>query len=181
MIKNYFNWNIDVDRMVIFTSEAPANLVGKKLPISSPIHPFPVFEIKYSYKVNLETLDVMDDDDCRYDICTWPTLNDLKQYGLIEDWAPFKNLIIYDAHKIRKPNGRLDMDAIIKRCADEGLKVSKKALSYCYSAWSHSLKSGYRDEKNGTHVFAPCGGNPFDLQVSELHPTASDWQTTYTR
>ena len=40
------------------------------------------------------------------------------------------------------------------------------------------LKSGYRDEKNGYHLFTPCGCNPLSFRVSSLEPEL-DWQITY--
>ena len=40
------------------------------------------------------------------------------------------------------------------------------------------LKSGYRDEKNGYHLFTPCGCNPLSLRATSLEKEL-DWQTTY--
>lgn len=64
------------------------------------------------------------------------------------------------------------------RC--QGFDVSSVAIMHNFEAWHHGLKSGYRDEKRGTHLFTPCGGNPFSLRATTLEDCCKDWQTTYT-
>ena len=68
---------------------------------------------------------------------------------------------------------------IIAEFEEAGHKVTKKAIMHNYCAWLDDLKSGYRDEKNGYHLFSPCGHNPFQLCLTTLHPLCEDWQTTY--
>jgi len=68
---------------------------------------------------------------------------------------------------------------VIAEFEDAGFKVTKEAILHNYYAWQGCLKSGYRDEKNGYHLFTPCGGNPFSLSATTLHELCSDWQTTY--
>lgn len=75
--------------------------------------------------------------------------------------------------------GDKDIDAIINEFEDAGYKVTKAAILHNFYAWSADLKSGYRDEKNGYHLFSPCGCNPFMLRLSTLHPLCADWQITY--
>lgn len=73
----------------------------------------------------------------------------------------------------------VDFDSIMEEFAQEGFNVTWEALFHNYSAWLDDLKSGYRDEKNGYHLFSPCGCNPLSFRVSELRDDCSDWQTTY--
>jgi len=75
--------------------------------------------------------------------------------------------------------GDKDIDAIIAEFEESGFKVTKAAILHNYYAWSADRKSGYRDEKNGYHLFTPCGCNPFILIATTLHPLCDDWQTTY--
>lgn len=72
-----------------------------------------------------------------------------------------------------------DFDSIMEEFAQAGFNVTWEALYHNYSAWLGDLKSGYRDEKNGYHLFSPCGCNPLSFRVSELRDDCSDWQTTY--
>lgn len=68
---------------------------------------------------------------------------------------------------------------IIAEFEEAGHNVTKKAIMHNYCAWLDDFKSGYRDEKNGYHLFSPCGHNPFQLCLTTLHPLCEDWQTTY--
>lgn len=36
------------------------------------------------------------------------------------------------------------------------------------------------DTRRGTHLFTPCGGNPFSLRATTLEECCRDWQKTYT-
>lgn len=72
-----------------------------------------------------------------------------------------------------------EVKAIIAEFEEAGYKVTKKAIMHNYCAWLDDMKSGYRDEKNGYHLFSPCGCNPFILRLSTLHPLCDDWQITY--
>ena len=69
--------------------------------------------------------------------------------------------------------------AIIKEFEEAGYKVTKEAILHNHHAWMNDMKSGYRDEENGYHLFSPCGCNPFILRATTLHPLCADWQTTY--
>ena len=60
-----------------------------------------------------------------------------------------------------------------------GISITKEAILHNYNAWRLDLKSGYRDESNGYHLFSPCGCNPFILRVTNLVEICSDWQITY--
>ena len=105
------------------------------------------------------------------------TLNNLKAQGNGHE------VHCYDEYNINlgeHPNmGDKDIDDIIAEFEDAGYKVSKAAILHNYYAWSADLKSAYRDEANGYHLFSPCGCNPFILRATTLHPLCADWQTTY--
>lgn len=62
---------------------------------------------------------------------------------------------------------------------DKGYNVTDKAIKHQYQSWCADLKSGYRDEENGYHLFSPCGCNPFRLSLSSLSPRCKHWQETY--
>ena len=71
---------------------------------------------------------------------------------------------------------------MIKKTIEEfkshGFNVTREALMHNYHAWRDDYKSGYRDEKNGYHLFTPCGCNPLSFRASELS-AETDWQDTY--
>lgn len=68
---------------------------------------------------------------------------------------------------------------IQRRFAKKGYNVTKEAILHQYEAWRWGGKSGYRDEKNGYHLFTACGGNPFSIRLTTLHEKCADWQITY--
>lgn len=61
----------------------------------------------------------------------------------------------------------------------EGYKVKKEAIEHCLHSWELDMKSGYRDEEGGYHLFMPCCHNPLAITLSTLHPACADWQETY--
>ena len=46
-------------------------------------------------------------------------------------------------------------------------------------AWRADLKSGFRDERNGVHLFSPCGCNPLRFWISRLSEEGAGYQKTY--
>ena len=72
------------------------------------------------------------------------------------------------------------VDKIRETFKRNGFKVTSEAIWHNYVAWSHGWKSGYRDGRNGYHLFTPCGGNPFSLRATTLNEHCRDWQSTYT-
>lgn len=107
----------------------------------------------------------------------------------------FKNLnaLVRDGHEVELCNpfveidwrpindypSSINMDDVKEFFKEHGFNVTYSAISHQFDNWSMGYKSGYRDERNGYHLFTPCGGNPFRLSLTSLHETASDWQTTY--
>lgn len=68
---------------------------------------------------------------------------------------------------------------LAKEFRSHGFNVSSVAIMHNFEAWKNGWKSGYRDESRGTHLFTPCGGNPFSLRATTLEECCKDWQTTY--
>lgn len=106
------------------------------------------------------------------------TLNNLKAQKLGHDVFCYEEYCVNLGEHPRLI-GDNDIKPIIAEFEEAGFKVTKDAILHNYYAWAASLKSGYRDEKNGYHLFTPCGGNPFTLSATTLHELCSDWQTTY--
>lgn len=179
------------DRMIIFNDipEMPEAFRGKKLPILDP-----VYCLRYDDAIDFDGQQVI----YAREIVngnTLATLNDLIKTGWISNWKPFKECSLYLVDEVAenapshfKPfrdfaqdsnPHRLSIKKVVAYFAEQGFSVSPTAIRHNYEAWKDDWKSGYRDKKNGVHVFSPCGCNPLQFHVSELHPTAEDWQITY--
>ena len=70
-------------------------------------------------------------------------------------------------------------DEICEYFHNNGYNVTAEAVKWCVENWKSGFKSGYRDEKNGYHLFNPCGRNQLSIRLTTLHPLCEDWQTTY--
>lgn len=179
------------DRMIIFNDlpEIPEAFRGQKLPILDP-----VYNLRYSDAIDFDGQQVV----YSHEIVngnTLPTLNDLQAMGYISDWKPFNECSLYLVDEIHDYDPKdaklfskftqsfnkreLSLAKVRRYFMEHGFKVSPKAIRHNYECWKADLKSGYRDEENNVHVFSPCGCNPLQFHVTELHPTAEDWQTTY--
>jgi hypothetical protein len=75
---------------------------------------------------------------------------------------------------------RLEIDRIESFFRDNGYNVSREAIEHNFNSWLGDMKSGYRDDINGYHLFSPCGCNPLSMRLSTLHKLCDDWQQTYT-
>ena len=75
------------------------------------------------------------------------------------------------------PN-RIPLKRALEFFKSKGFNVTEKAIRHNYEAWKYDMKSGYRDEENGYHLFTPCGCNPLSFRLTTLHKPC-DWQTTY--
>lgn len=140
---------------------------------------------RYDTPINLNTGEIGEEPEYRPAVkdrkrCPegFTTLNDLKKEG--------KGDTVYCYDCLRVDLGYPKTMTIRKslRLARElrqkGFNVSSVAIMHNFEAWQHGQKSGYRDEKRGTHLFTPCGGNPFSLRATTLEDCCSDWQKTYT-
>lgn len=63
--------------------------------------------------------------------------------------------------------------------AQHGFTVSDEAIRHNLDAWRADRSSGFRDEKNGVHLFSPCGCNPLRFLVSRLSEEGRGYQNTY--
>lgn len=105
------------------------------------------------------------------------TLNDLVREG------KGKRVYCYDEADvdfgfIRTMSARR-VASIVNKFKKMGFNVTPQAILHNWDAWLGDMKSGYRDEQNGYHLFSPCGCNPFSLRASTLEDCCKDWQTTY--
>ena len=170
------------DRMVIFTDQAPAELRGKKLQIYSD-KGFPNMYLKFDAKINLTEKTLCRNGEPEYDNFDGQTLNQLVAEGIIREWSPFKQVYFRDVlndPRYTKTGKSPDYERIIEEVKAMGMNVSKKALTLVYRAWKEGFKVGHVDRRNKVFVFAPSGMlNPLSYSISELHPTASDWQIDY--
>lgn len=115
-------------------------------------------------------------DDPDYDTFEGKTLSEWIEAGVIKG-ARFPYVKIVRNYS---PNTKfISMKSLQRYFKKRGFNVTKEAIIHNFSCWHGSLKSGYRDEANGYHLFTPCGGNPLSFTLTSLHPTAADWQTTY--
>lgn len=78
-----------------------------------------------------------------------------------------------------KLDKKVNAKKIMQFFRDNGFNVTSEAVKWCFENWKSGFKSGYRDEKNGYHLFNPCGGNPLSIRLTTLNPLCEDWQTTY--
>lgn len=114
------------------------------------------------------------------------TLNNLKKQGKAQEVCCYDSCD-YDTEKLRPWGGLPEKEILSQKFVleiqkfffDKGYKVTKEAIIHQLSAWNADLKSGYRDEENGYHLFSPCGCNPLSIRLSSLHPLCEDWQITY--
>lgn len=111
-----------------------------------------------------------------------PDYNDLLRTGRLVELHICRQYEIYPKNVPDRFSGRrLNMGTfkkIIAEFKEHGFNVTVEALRHNYSCWLGDLKSGYRDEKNGYHLFTPCGCNPLSFHASSLD-SRLDWQTTY--
>ena len=101
-------------------------------------------------------------------------LNELIDNGTIVLKFAYK---IVDLDFDTYPN-RIPLKKALSFFKSKGFNVTEEAIRHNFYSWRSSLKSGYRDEKNGYHLFTPCGGNPLSFRLTTLHKPC-DWQITY--
>lgn len=144
------------------------------------------FSINYNTPFNLETGEIaelpkdapiMGRDLPDYAPEGFTTLNNLKAQGNGE------TVYCYDEHDVyvgcRPVMTATKVEKILKNFKKHGFNVTADALHHNYSAWRCDMKSGYRDEKNGYHLFTPCGCNPLSFRATTLNEHCTDWQETY--
>lgn len=139
-------------------------------------------------KLNLNDMTYVSRFDEDYDLCSFPTLQKLINSGQLKDkpFFPYKIFELnlrttknYYMPRYRDYPKECDVKSICKRLEKHGFHVTEEAVQHNFWAWICGGKSGYRDEKNGYHLFTPCGLNPLSFRVTSLHPACEDWQITY--
>lgn len=111
-----------------------------------------------------------------------PDLNQLVKEGYILEATIYRSHDISPAafrnrHNCPPLTGKW-IRQFIQEFKEHGFNVTRDAIIHNFSCWMGDLKSGYRDEKNGYHLFTPCGCNPLSLRATSLEKEL-DWQTTY--
>jgi hypothetical protein len=111
-----------------------------------------------------------------------PTLNDLVAERKGQWVFPYEQLSYVDEtieNRLSENVDNFNPQLVKKWFEERGFKVSIKAIKHNFDAWRFDYKSGFRDEKNGYHLFSPCGCNILSFHLTTLHPTAKEWQKTY--
>lgn len=139
--------------------------------------------IDFRGKVNTDTLEYLKMSDKGYKECTWSTINDLIKDGKAISKPYGKEYDIdvrgFSGCRSVHPSKVPDFSKIQKKFKKNGFNVTIEALEHNFGAWLGDLKSGYRDEENGYHLFTPCGCNRLSFRATELHSYFEDWQITY--
>lgn len=109
------------------------------------------------------------------------TLNDLIEEGKAKEIECYDYVDYDEDVYLDQVDGKEDkyIKKIIKFFKKKGYNVTEKAVRHNVECWLEDLKSGYRDEENGYHLFSPCGCNPLSVRLTTLHPLCEDWQQTY--
>lgn len=74
---------------------------------------------------------------------------------------------------------KISIKRIQKYFKSNGFNVTEEAIMHNFNAYLLDMKSGYRDEENGYHLFTPCCHNPLSFRLTSLNKNCK-WQTTYT-
>lgn len=142
-----------------------------------------VYDVLYSSKIDIDNeMYVPECEDEEFESLTLPTMDELVRDGIVKEVSCIENSYYIDLSSVSRFGNKLtieDFDSMKEEFAQAGFPVTWEALYHNYSAWLGDLKSGYRDEKNGYHLFTPCGCNPLSFHATSLHEKCSDWQTTY--
>lgn len=106
----------------------------------------------------------------------YTTLNNLKAQGMGD------TVHCYDEYEIMlgRPMWLSDsrVAELCKEFKEHGFDVTPQAIMHNFMAWKVDMKSGYRDEQRGYHLFSPCGCNDLRFAATTLDDRM-DWQTTY--
>lgn len=104
-----------------------------------------------------------------------PTLNELTEAGELSIKYGYKEAAVnYKCYP-----SKISVNEVIKKFKKQGYNVTKEAIEHNFRAYLADAKSGYRDEKNGYHLFTPCRHNRLSFRLSTLNKNC-DWQITYT-
>ena len=143
-----------------------------------------VYACRYDCKVDLENESfILSSDKEEYESSNLPKMEELVNQGIVKVVSCIERK--YDMNNIYQDRYRVSnlsekkIQSIINKFKKNGFNVTREAIIHNFSCWLGDMKSGYRDEENGYHLFSPCGCNPLSFRASTLHPKCADWQTTY--
>lgn len=143
-----------------------------------------VYACKYNCKVDLKNESfILSSDEEEYELSNLPKMEELVKQGIVKVVSCIERK--YDMNNIYEDRYRVSnlsekkLQSIINKFKKNGFNVTREAILHNFSCWLADMKSGYRDEENGYHLFSPCGCNPLSLRATTLHPKCVDWQTTY--
>lgn len=107
------------------------------------------------------------------------TCNDIIAEGKGVEVFGYKQYYIETKSKYPKKLSKTAIKEIIKEFKKNGFCVTESAIRHNFECWQEDLKSGFRDSKNGYHLFTPCGCNRLSFTATELREGLEDWQKTY--
>ena len=151
---------------------------GRVIVVSERGENKPFIYLRFDEPINIEKEEIYDkyemfEEDFRDKTVT---LNALIANGLGKEVFCYDEWDIYE-DEIGDVNC-IDLEEVAEKLAAKGVTVSVEGLAHNLRAWWSDMKSGYRDEKNGVHIFTPCGCNPLSFRVTTLEE-GLDWQDTY--
>lgn len=138
-----------------------------------------VYSCRYDAKVDLENGKYIPfSNDEEYQNSELPTFNELVKSGVVSVASCVDKYDIDFPWDVRELSED-DFESIMDEFKENKFNVTMEALLHNYECWKGDLKSGFRDEKNGYHLFTPCGCNPLSFRATTLHILCDDWQITY--
>ena len=163
---------------IVYVIKTPCR--GFKLPNGKMIDLFPY---RYDAKIDLENETYLSSYEEEYEISNLPTIQQLVDVGIIKEISCIEKS--FDVDFDEEELG-VDFDEdneiikyTIKKFKENGFNVTEEAIRHNFNAWVLDMKSGYRDNENGYHLFSPCGCNPLSFRATTLHEECEDWQQTY--
>ena len=138
--------------------------------------------IWYGHRLDLANMMVTENKQEIFLMNQFPNINQLVKEGKVAEATIYREYEIYleqfGSCGTRRELSEKQIRKMVKEFSENGFKVTREAILHNYNAWRWDMKSGYRDEENGLHLFTPCGCNPLSFRATSLEPEL-DWQTTY--
>lgn len=149
---------------------------GFELPNGKMIDLFPY---RYDSKIDLENETYISSYEEDYKTSNLPTIQELVDIGIIKKISCIEKSFDIDFNENDKRSIDEVIQYTIKKFKENGFNVTEEAIRHNFNAWVLDMKSGYRDNENGYHLFSPCGCNPLSFRATTLHEQCEDWQQTY--
>ena len=122
-------------------------------------------------RIDLENLVLYKNDET----VQFPTLNEL----VADNKLICKRCYVEVDLSYKTFKSKISIKRIQKYFKSNGFNVTEEAIKHNFNAYLCDMKSGFRDEKNGYHLFTPCCHNPLSFRLTSLNKNCN-WQTTYT-